>query len=82
MDAMVPKLICVVDDDESVRRTADRVQMQQVLLNLIMNGIEAMTGVTDRFREERRRMRDPQTTLRCLSLMTTLAYGPLLRAHG
>jgi PAS domain S-box-containing protein len=27
---------------------ADRVQMQQVLLNLIMNGIEAMTGVTDR----------------------------------
>jgi PAS domain S-box-containing protein len=27
---------------------ADRVQMQQVLLNLIMNGIEAMTGVADR----------------------------------
>jgi PAS domain S-box-containing protein len=27
---------------------ADRVQLQQVLLNLIMNGIEAMTGVTDR----------------------------------
>ena len=27
---------------------ADRVQMQQVLLNLTMNGIEAMTGVTDR----------------------------------
>ena len=26
----------------------DRVQLQQVLLNLIMNGIEAMTGVTDR----------------------------------
>ena len=25
---------------------ADRVQLQQVLLNLIMNGIEAMTGVT------------------------------------
>ena len=27
---------------------ADRVQMQQVLLNLIMNGIEAMTAVTNR----------------------------------
>ena len=26
---------------------ADRVQMQQVLLNLIMNGIEAMIPVTD-----------------------------------
>jgi C4-dicarboxylate-specific signal transduction histidine kinase len=29
---------------------ADRVQLQQVLLNLIMNGIEAMTGVTNRLR--------------------------------
>jgi len=28
--------------------TADRVQLQQVLLNLIMNGIEAMTAVTNR----------------------------------
>jgi two-component system sensor kinase FixL len=28
--------------------TANRVELQQVLLNLIMNGIEAMTGVTDR----------------------------------
>lgn len=28
----------------------DRVQLQQVLLNLIMNGIEAMTAVTDRAR--------------------------------
>jgi PAS domain S-box-containing protein len=27
---------------------ADRVELQQVLLNLIMNGIEAMTAVTDR----------------------------------
>ena len=27
---------------------ADRVQLQQVLLNLIMNGIEAMIAVTDR----------------------------------
>jgi PAS domain S-box-containing protein len=30
------------------RVPGDRVQLQQVLLNLIMNGIEAMTGVTDR----------------------------------
>ena len=29
---------------------ADRVQLQQVLLNLIMNGLEAMTPVTDRAR--------------------------------
>jgi signal transduction histidine kinase/CheY-like chemotaxis protein len=29
----------------------DRVQLQQVLLNLIMNGIEAMKAVTDRARE-------------------------------
>jgi C4-dicarboxylate-specific signal transduction histidine kinase len=28
--------------------TADRVELQQVLLNLIMNGIEATAGVTDR----------------------------------
>jgi C4-dicarboxylate-specific signal transduction histidine kinase len=29
----------------------DRIQLQQVLLNLVMNGIEAMTGVTDRPRQ-------------------------------
>jgi C4-dicarboxylate-specific signal transduction histidine kinase len=29
----------------------DRVQLQQVLLNLIMNGVEAMRGVTERKRE-------------------------------
>jgi signal transduction histidine kinase len=29
----------------------DRVQLQQVLLNLIMNGVEAMNGVTERTRE-------------------------------
>jgi PAS domain S-box-containing protein len=29
---------------------ADRVQLQQVMLNLIINGIEAMSGVTDRSR--------------------------------
>jgi C4-dicarboxylate-specific signal transduction histidine kinase len=31
----------------------DRVQLQQVLLNLIMNGVEAMRGVTERARELR-----------------------------
>lgn len=29
----------------------DRVQLQQVILNLVMNGVEAMTSVTDRPRE-------------------------------
>jgi PAS domain S-box-containing protein len=31
--------------------SGDRVQLQQVLLNLVMNGIEAMTTITDRPRE-------------------------------
>src|SRR6202051_4426931 len=30
---------------------ADRVQLQQVIINLLMNGIEAMQSVTDRPRE-------------------------------
>ncbi|MEK6303361.1 MAG: PAS domain S-box protein [Acidobacteriota bacterium] len=30
---------------------ADRIQLQQVILNLIMNGLEAMSGVVDRSRE-------------------------------
>jgi C4-dicarboxylate-specific signal transduction histidine kinase len=30
---------------------ADRVQLQQVIINLVMNGIEAMQAVTDRPRE-------------------------------
>jgi PAS domain S-box-containing protein len=36
-------------DDRPV--AGDRVQLQQVLLNLIMNGVEAMNGVTERTRE-------------------------------
>jgi C4-dicarboxylate-specific signal transduction histidine kinase len=35
--APVPLLVC-----------ADRVQLQQVIINLVMNGIEAMQSVTDR----------------------------------
>jgi C4-dicarboxylate-specific signal transduction histidine kinase len=31
----------------------DRVQLQQVILNLVMNGVEAMTSVTDRERQLR-----------------------------
>jgi signal transduction histidine kinase len=33
------------------RILADRVQLQQVIINLVMNGIEAMQSITDRPRE-------------------------------
>ena len=39
----------------------DRVQLQQVILNLVMNGVEAMTAVTDRERELRIRSRQHQS---------------------
>jgi signal transduction histidine kinase len=35
------------------RVLGDRVQLQHVILNLVMNGIEAMSGITDRSRELR-----------------------------
>ena len=43
----------------------DRVQLQQVILNLVMNGIEAMSGVTDRLRELliRSRQHEPDKVL-------------------
>jgi PAS domain S-box-containing protein len=43
----------------------DRVQLQQVLINLVMNGIEAMQSVTDRPRELviRSRQNEPQPVL-------------------
>jgi C4-dicarboxylate-specific signal transduction histidine kinase len=37
---------------------ADRVQIQQVILNLILNGIQAMRAVEDREREGRIHRRD------------------------
>jgi signal transduction histidine kinase len=39
----------------------DRVQLQQVIINLIMNGIEAMQSVTDRPRELVIRSRQDET---------------------
>jgi signal transduction histidine kinase len=39
--------------DRLPRIAANRVQLQQVILNLVMNGIEAMSSVTDRPRELR-----------------------------
>jgi len=40
---------CFADDISPV--LGDRVQLQQVVLNLVMNGIEAMNTITDRARE-------------------------------
>ena len=39
----------------------DRVQLQQVIINLVMNGIEAMQSVTDRPREMVIRSRQDET---------------------
>jgi signal transduction histidine kinase len=36
----------------------DRIQLQQVIMNLLMNGIQAMSAVTDRHRELRIRSRE------------------------
>jgi signal transduction histidine kinase len=41
--------------------TGDRVQLQQVMINLVMNGIEAMQSVTDRPRELEIRSRLDET---------------------
>jgi PAS domain S-box-containing protein len=37
--------------DDLAAVAGDRVQLQQVMLNLVLNGIEAMSGVSDRSRE-------------------------------
>jgi signal transduction histidine kinase len=41
--------------------TGDRVQLQQVMINLVMNGIEAMQSVTDRPRQLEIRSRLDET---------------------
>ena len=43
--------------DELPLVLGDRIQLQQVILNLVMNGIEAMSAVTDRSRELTDRLR-------------------------
>jgi len=43
---------------------ADRVQLQQLIINLVINGIEAMQPVTDRPRELMIRLRFTQKSVR------------------
>ncbi len=44
-------LLCLELASELPPVLADRIQLQQVIINLVMNGMEAMTPVTDRPRE-------------------------------
>ena len=67
MNEVIQELIIFLSDDASGRHisilteltsdlpkvTGDRVQLQQVVLNLIMNGMDAMRGITGRLRELR-----------------------------
>ena len=46
----------------------DRVQLQQVLINLVINGIEAMTSVTDRPRELWIRSHQPAADQVCVAV--------------
>jgi PAS domain S-box-containing protein len=46
----------------------DRVQLQQVIINLVMNGIEAMQPVTDRPRELVIRLRQDEAQHACVSV--------------
>jgi len=46
----------------------DRVQLQQVIINLVMNGIEAMQSVTDRPRELLIRSRQEERQLVLVSV--------------
>ena len=45
------RISLLTDLTADLRVRGDRVQLQQVLINLIMNGIEAMRTITDRPRE-------------------------------
>jgi signal transduction histidine kinase len=47
---------------------ADKIQLQQVLLNLVINGIEAMSGITDRARELTIRSRPQEDSQVCVSV--------------
>jgi signal transduction histidine kinase len=46
----------------------DRIQLQQVLLNLLINGIEAMRAVTDRSRELIIRSQKEETDAICVAV--------------
>jgi C4-dicarboxylate-specific signal transduction histidine kinase len=46
----------------------DRVQLQQVLINLVMNGLDAMTSVTDRPRELLIRSHQPDADQVCVAV--------------
>src|SRR5260370_28972422 len=52
----------------------DRVQLQQVIINLVMNGIEAMQSVTDRPRELLIRSRQDENQL-VLASVTDCGVG-------
>ena len=56
----------------------ERIQLQQMIFNLVMNGIEAMDMVTDR---PRRWLFDPLRTnpIKCLSLCKPLALESIYR---
>ena len=55
---------------------ADRVQLQQVIINLVMNGIEAMQSVTDRPRELLIRSRQDETQLVLVSVRIAASGSP------
>ena len=57
----------------------DRVQLQQVLMNLIMNGIEAMADSTDR---QRRGQSDPRRTSPGCALVAVEDLGPGLTGRS
>jgi C4-dicarboxylate-specific signal transduction histidine kinase len=54
---------------------ADRVQLQRVLINLVINGIEAMASVTERPRELRIRSHQPDAEQVCVAVQDA-GIGP------
>src|SRR5262249_32457799 len=63
------------------RVLGDRVQLQQVILNLMMNGIEAMSGVTDRSRELLIRSRQHESD-KVLVAVQDSGVGAAIRESG